>query len=98
MSLGPGSYALGLVAGSLSTLSPCVLPLIPVVVAAAVSAHRRGPLALALGLTLSFAVVGTFAAYAAGSLGLSPRLFRVVAAAILVVFGVLLLSSALQRR
>lgn len=98
MSLGPASYALGTIAGALSTLSPCVLPLIPVVVASAVGAHRRGPWALALGLTLSFAILGTFLAFAAGSLGLSTRVFQVVAAVLLGVFGLLLLSGSLQQR
>jgi cytochrome c biogenesis protein CcdA len=41
---------LALAAGLLSILSPCVLPLVPIVLGAAVSAHRLGALALALRL------------------------------------------------
>ncbi len=67
MEFGPGTYGLGILAGLLSTLSPCVLPLIPITVGSAVSAHRRGPLALAAGLTLSFALMGTLIAYAGTS-------------------------------
>ncbi len=52
MNFGAATYGLGLIAGSLSILSPCVLPLVPVLVAAAVNAHRWGALALGLGLTL----------------------------------------------
>jgi len=83
MVLGVGSYGLGLAAGVLSTLSPCVLPLIPLVVAAAAGAHRRGPGMLALGLALSYALVGTFTAYAVGSLGVSARLLSITGAVIL---------------
>src|SRR5271155_5585799 len=54
MNFGPTTYGLGLLAGALSTLSPCVLPLVPVLLAAAVSAHRWGALALGGGLALSF--------------------------------------------
>ena len=46
MELGPGSYGFGFLAGLLSILSPCVLPLVPIVVGTAVAAHNRlGPIA-----------------------------------------------------
>ena len=50
MNFGPSTYGLGLLAGALSTLSPCVLPLVPVLLATAASAHRWGALALGAGL------------------------------------------------
>jgi cytochrome c-type biogenesis protein len=96
MNFGPATYALGLLAGALSTLSPCVLPLVPVLVAAAVSAHRWGALALGVGLALSFAGVGVFLATVGASIGLEPDTFRVVGAVLLGVFGVILLVPALQ--
>ena len=46
MNFGPATYGFGFCAGALSTLSPCVLPLVPVLIGSAVNAHRRGPLAL----------------------------------------------------
>lgn len=46
-------FIFSFLAGVLSTLSPCVLPLIPVVLGAAVSQHRYGPIALAAGLAIS---------------------------------------------
>ena len=58
MDFGVATYALGYLAGALSTLSPCVLPLLPILVATATRQHRHGSLALAAGLTLSFAAVG----------------------------------------
>jgi cytochrome c biogenesis protein CcdA len=97
MEFGPGTYGLGVLAGLLSTLSPCVLPLIPITVGSAVAAHRRGPLALAAGLTLSFALMGTLIAYAGTSIGLGPETIRKTGAVLLGVFGLLLLFSALQR-
>jgi cytochrome c-type biogenesis protein len=48
MTLGLGSYGLSLLAGILSTLSPCVLPLLPIVFGSAIAAHRFGALALAV--------------------------------------------------
>jgi cytochrome c-type biogenesis protein len=98
MDFGIGTYALGYLAGLLSTLSPCVLPLIPILLVSAVGAHRFGPYALALGLALSFSVVGLFLATLGASLGLEASVFRDVAALILIGFAVILLSSKLQER
>ena len=98
MDFGPGSFLLGYVAGVLSTLSPCVLPLLPILIATALAQHRFGPLALAGGLTLSFAVVGLFLATLGASLGLDPALLRQGAALLLVAFGIVLLVPALQAR
>jgi cytochrome c biogenesis protein CcdA len=61
-----------------------------------VNAHRWGALALGLGLTLSFAVVGIFLATLGASLGLDPDTFRIVGAALLAVFGLVLLIPKLQ--
>lgn len=98
MDFGAGTYALGFTAGVLSILSPCVLPLIPIVVATAASAHRFGALALSTGLMISFAAIGLFVATIGFAIGLDAEWFRTVAAVLLVGFGVLLLSSAIQGR
>ncbi len=96
--LGLGSYGFGFLAGVLSILSPCVLPLVPIVVGTAVAAHPLGALALAAGLAVSFTSVGLFAATIGFSIGLDAEWFRTVAAVLLVGFGIILLSATLQRR
>jgi cytochrome c-type biogenesis protein len=96
MNFGTGTYGLGLLAGALSTLSPCVLPLVPVLVASAVNAHRWGALALGAGLALSFTAVGLFFVTVGASLGLDPGTFRIAGAVILAVFGLILLVPKLQ--
>ncbi len=82
-----GSIALALLAGLLSTLSPCVLPLVPIVVAAAVGEHRFGPAALAAGLALSFVAIGLFVATIGFSIGLDQEIFRSIAAVLLIAAG-----------
>ena len=52
------TYVWAYVAGLLTLINPCVLPLLPIVIAAAFQNSRLGPLALAVGLTVSFAVLG----------------------------------------
>lgn len=96
--MGIGSAGLGFVAGILSVLSPCVLPLLPLVFGAALATHRFGMLALALGLAVSFVVIGLFVAAIGFSLGVDADWFRTLSAIFLAGFGVLLLSEGLQQR
>lgn len=92
------TIGLALIAGVLSVLSPCVLPLLPIVLGSAVSEHRFGPLALAAGLTLSFAVIGLFVATIGFAVGLDTDVFRTAAAVLLIGIGVVLLLPQLQMR
>ena len=98
MDFGPGTFLLGYLAGALSTLSPCVLPLLPILIATAVAQHRFGPLALAAGLTLSFAAVGLFIATLGSAIGLDQSVLRNAAAVLMTGFGIVLLVPALQMR
>jgi cytochrome c biogenesis protein CcdA len=91
-----GTVLFGAAAGSLSTLSPCVLPLLPVVLGTAASEHRLGPAALAGGLALSFAAVGMFVATIGLAIGLDASFFRAFGGALLVVIGAVLMLPVLQ--
>jgi cytochrome c biogenesis protein CcdA len=91
-----GSALFAFLAGILSTLSPCVLPLLPIILVTAVSEHRLGPLALASGLALSFVAVGMFIATIGYGIGLDAGFFRIIAATMLVALGVILLVPQLQ--
>lgn len=90
------SVGLAALAGILSTLSPCVLPLIPMVLGAAVSAHRLGPVALAAGLAASFVAIGLFIATIGYSIGLDAGHFRLIGATVLIALGLVLLVPSLQ--
>src|ERR1700684_4081327 len=96
MTFGVGTYGIALVAGLLTTFSPCVLPLVPVLMGSAVAAHRLGPWALAAGVALSFTVAGVFLASVGASLGLDGETFRRTAAVLMTAFGLVLLSGRLQ--
>ncbi len=90
------SYALSFAAGALTTLAPCVLPVLPFVVAGSLRESRRGPLALAAGLTLSFVLIGWTLAAFGPAIGLQREQLRVFAAILLVLMGALIASSRLQ--
>jgi cytochrome c-type biogenesis protein len=92
------TLGLALLAGMLSTLSPCVLPLLPIVLGAAASEHRLGPMALATGLAASFTAIGLFVATVGFAAGLDTGVFRMVAAILLIAIGVVLLVPRLQQQ
>ncbi len=96
MTLELASIPLAALAGALSILSPCVWPLVPVVMASAATSGRKGVLFLALGLSTSFAVAGTLLSFALISLGLDPELFRYIAAVLLVLVGLILVIKRLN--
>jgi cytochrome c biogenesis protein CcdA len=93
-----GGIALAFVAGVLSILSPCVLPILPIVLGASASRQRLGPVALAAGLALSFTTVGLFIATIGNAIGLDADVFRYVAAGLVTAIGVVLIMPRLQLR
>jgi cytochrome c-type biogenesis protein len=91
-----GGLVLAFVAGVLSILSPCVLPLLPIVLGAAASEQKWGPVALAAGLSVSFVAIGLFVATIGFSIGLDADVFRYVGAVFIIAIGVVLMVPRLQ--
>ncbi len=90
------SLALALAAGMLSVLSPCVLPILPIVLGAAASERKWGPVALAIGLSLSFVAIGLFVATVGFAVGLDAEVFRYVAAVLMLAIGLVLMLPGFQ--
>lgn len=89
---------LGYAAGATTVLSPCVLPLLPIILIGAFQQHVLAPLALAGGLATSFAAVGVLVSLFGFSLGIETDAIRAVSAAVLIALGAVLLVPALQDR
>lgn len=85
-------------AGLLTLINPCVLPVLPLVLASALSADKRGPVALALGMSLSFVVFGMGVTIFGRAIGLTPDRLSEIGAVVMVVFGMILLVPALSGR
>jgi len=90
------TLAFGFLAGSLSTLSPCVLPRLPVLLGGALQRHRLAPIALASGLALSFTAVGLALATLGFVLDIDGGTVRGTAAVAMAAFGAVMLSGRLQ--
>lgn len=96
MSLEFTAIPLAFLAGVLGIMSPCVWPLVPVVMSSAATSGRSGPWFLALGLATAFAVAGTFLTLVMLNLGLHPDVLRYLAAGLLILVALILLIKPLE--
>lgn len=78
-------------AGLLTLINPCVLPVLPIVLASAASAHRLGPVALAVGMSASFVIFGLGVAAFGRAIGLDQDGLTRLAAMGMIGFGAVLL-------
>ncbi len=93
MDLGPASLALSFGAGLASVASPCVLPVVPLLVAGRADDDRWRPALVVAGIAASFVAMGVVTSLFGAAVGPSlPRLEKVVGA-IVVAFGLLLLAD-----
>lgn len=89
---------LGYIAGLLTLINPCVLPVLPIVLATALQAGRIGPLVLATGMSVSFVVVGMTVAVFGRSLGIDEDMIAKTGAIMMAVFGLILLVPQFSAR
>jgi cytochrome c-type biogenesis protein len=86
----------GYLAGLLTLVNPCVLPVLPIVLASALQAHRLGPVALAAGMSASFVVLGVGIAALGNRLGISAETVTQASALLMIAFGAVLLVPRLN--
>ena len=86
---------IALIAGAATALSPCVLPVLPVALAAGSTGGRRRPLGVAVGLAGTFALAAVLLVRALDALGLPGDLPRALAIAVLAAFGAALVVPRL---
>jgi len=86
------------IAGGATAVSPCVLPVLPVVLSAGVTGGRRRPLGIVSGLALSFTFATVALVYVISALGLPDGLLRTLSIAVLIGFGISLLVPKIGDR
>ncbi len=89
---------LSLAAGGLTTLSPCVFPILPLVLGGAVQGNRLAPLAMGSGMAISFALIGLVIGALGPVLGIDSDNVRIFGALLLIVFGLVMLVPVLNQR
>jgi cytochrome c-type biogenesis protein len=91
-------FVLSYLAGLLTLINPCVLPVLPIVLVSALNANRFGPLVLAAGMSTSFIVFGVFVTAFGSTIGLTQDLLAQIGAVMMIAFGVILLFPMFARR
>jgi len=87
---------LGYGAGLLTLINPCVLPVLPLVLASATHSGKYGPLVLAVGMSITFVFLGMIVITIGSSIGLDERLMSQIGATLMVAFGLVLLVPKLN--
>ena len=85
-------------AGILTLINPCVLPVLPIVIASSLHRDRRAPVALAAGLSVSFVALGLGVTALGPALGLDSDSVARAAALVMVAFGLVMVVPAFSQR
>ena len=91
MDLSLGNFLLAFSAGLASVLSPCVLPVLPIVAAGSERDHRLRPLLISLGLSIAFITMGVLTSLAGAWLAPKMRLIEILSGLLVAVMGALLI-------
>lgn len=92
------SASVALLAGILTILSPCVLPILPVLLGRSLQSHRYGPIALVLGLIAGFATIGSLLGVTSGWFVGLASILRNIAIALLLFVGMSTIFPGLSYR
>ncbi len=82
-----GELGIAIAAGGLTTLNPCVFPILPLVVGASLQEHRVAPVVMGIGMVFAFAMLGLATGLLAESIGFDSDLIRNISAVLMVMFG-----------
>ncbi|MEM6304273.1 MAG: cytochrome c biogenesis CcdA family protein [Pseudomonadota bacterium] len=91
-------FVFAYLAGLLTLINPCVLPVLPIVLVSALNASKAGPIALAAGMSVSFVVFGVLVTAFGATIGLTQDLLAQIGAVLMVAFGLILLVPMFSRR
>jgi len=83
-------------AGIVTILSPCILPILPIVLSGSLSGGKRRPLGVIVGFIISFTFFAIFSFLIADALGFSTEILRLIAVVMLIIFGLMILIPSFQ--
>ncbi|PZU93375.1 MAG: cytochrome C biogenesis protein CcdA [Pseudanabaena sp.] len=86
--ISPLSIGLAVLGGSITVFSPCILPILPILIGRSLQTHRYGPVALVMGIISGFAVAGSLLGITSSWLTGLSNFMRIFAIALLLVLGI----------
>lgn len=93
MELGFTSVAMSFGAGLASVASPCVLPVVPLLVAGTTEEHRSRPALVVVGIAVSFVTMGVLTSLLGGAVGRYVPFLEKGVGVLVALFGVLLVAD-----
>ncbi|MGU3400898.1 cytochrome c biogenesis CcdA family protein [Brucellaceae bacterium D45D] len=91
------SVLFAFIAGVVTILSPCVLPLLPVILASSTLEGRSRPFGLILGFAVFFTAITLLLSILVRQFSIPPDIHRTVAASIFILLGIVLIVPAFKR-
>lgn len=88
---------LGFLEGFALIISPCILPILPIMLAGSITGSKKRPLAITAGFVVIFSLFALFSRQLVHYSGVDLNLVRNIAYAILLLLGIVLLSSRLTQ-
>lgn len=86
------------VAGLLITISPCILPILPMMLGSGLSKDRFAPVKMGLGLATGFAILGAGLALATSLIGLNTETSRIFFASLIGLAGLVLIVPSFAEK
>lgn len=83
-------------AGVVTILSPCILPILPIVLSSSIGGGKRRPFGVVIGFILSFTFFTLLLTSLVRSIGISPETLRSISIIIILIFGISLLLPNFQ--
>src|SRR3989344_4716445 len=83
-------------AGIVTILSPCILPVLPIVLSSSLGEGKNRPMGIVLGFVLSFTIFTLFLATLVKLTGISADSLRLISVIVIFVFGLSLLTPKVQ--
>jgi len=84
-------------AGIVTILSPCILPLLPIILSGTIGGGHKRPLGIIAGFVASFTFFTLFLASLVQAIGISADTLRLVSVVVIALFGVALITPFVQK-
>ena len=89
---------LGFIEGFALIISPCILPILPIVLAGSLVGSKKRPLGIMVGFTVTFALFAFFTRQLVYYTGIDLNILRYICYAILLLLGLIMISSYLTEK
>lgn len=89
---------LGFVEGIALVVSPCILPVLPLILSGSLIGSRKRPFGIILGFVIFFGLFTFFSRLVVQFSGLNPALIRAVSYFLLIIIGVIMMSGYLTEK